>query len=123
MAGEIQNSHALVHVRLFGLLVALNFLQAAALLFSPLPGHAVEELAADPAVELVDVHGVDATLQPLVLGLETFDRLLMLPLLICVAGVERLAHPTQHLVVELQSAEQRGELLLQHFLTNIPAAA
>ena len=47
----------------------------------------------------------------------------MLPALVGVAGVQRLAHPIQHLIVELQPAEQFGELLLQHFLAHIAAAA
>jgi hypothetical protein len=33
-----------------------------------------------------------------------------------VAGVQRIAHPLQHLVVELQPAKQHGELLLQQLL-------
>jgi len=33
-----------------------------------------------------------------------------------VAGVQRIAHPLQHLVVELQPTEQHGELLLQQLL-------
>ena len=47
----------------------------------------------------------------------------MLAPLIGVAGVQRLLHPFQHLVVEPQLAEQLGELLLQHLLAHIAAAA
>jgi hypothetical protein len=39
--------------------------------------------------------------------------------LVGVAGVERLAHPIQHLVIELQSAQQPCELLFDNFLANI----
>jgi hypothetical protein len=37
--------------------------------------------------------------------------------------VQRIAHPFQHLVVELQLPEQFGELLFQCFLAHIVAAA
>jgi len=32
------------------------------------------------------------------------------------AGPQRLPHPGQHLVIELETAQQRGELLLEPFL-------
>jgi hypothetical protein len=50
------------------------------------------------------------------------DRLLMLAPLVGVAGMQRIAHPFQHLVVELQPPEQFGELRLQCFLAHILAA-
>ena len=53
---------------------------------------------------------LDAVAEALVLGLEPLDRLLVLAPLVSVAGLERLAHPVQHLVVEAQPAEQFGEL-------------
>jgi hypothetical protein len=53
------------------------------------------------------------------IGPEPLDRLLMLAPLVGVAGVQRLAHPFQHLVVELQPAQQVGELLFNNLLANI----
>jgi len=50
------------------------------------------------------------------------DRLLVLAAL-GVAGVQRIAHPIQHLVVEVQPAQEFGELLLKHLLAHIFAAA
>ena len=43
--------------------------------------------------------------------------------LIRVAGVQGLAHPGQHLVVEVEAAEQLGELSLKRLLAHILAAA
>ena len=61
--------------------------------------------------------------EPLVFGLMPLDRFLVLAPLVGVAGVQRVAHPFQHLVVELQPAEQFGELRFEHFLAHIFAAA
>ena len=61
--------------------------------------------------------------KPLVFGLKPLDRFLVLAPLVGVAGVQRVAHPFQHLVVELQPTEQFGELLLQYLLAHIAAAA
>ena len=63
------------------------------------------------------------SLKPVVFGPKPLDRLLVLAPLVGVAGVKRLPHPVQHLVVEMQPAEQFGELLLQHLLAHILAAA
>ena len=52
----------------------LDVSQAAGLLISPLTGHLVEEVPANPAVELVDIHGVNAGLEPVVLGTKSLDR-------------------------------------------------
>jgi hypothetical protein len=56
-------------------------------------------------------------------GLEPTDCLPVLPPFIGMAGMQRLAHPGEYFVVEVESAQQRGELLLQHLLADIAAAA
>jgi hypothetical protein len=53
----------------------------------------------------------------------SLDRLLVLVTFVGVAGVQRIALPFQHLVIELQLPEQFGELLFQRFLAHIVAAA
>ena len=63
------------------------------------------------------------SLEPLVFGLMPLDRLLVLAALVGVAGVQRIAHPFQHLVVEAQPAEQFGELRFERLLAHILAAA
>ncbi|MFO1153854.1 MAG: hypothetical protein U1E42_09370 [Rhodospirillales bacterium] len=103
--------------------MALDIAEAAGLLLAPLPGHFVEEVAADLAVEFVDVHGIDTGLQAIVFRAEALDRLLVLAVLVGVAGVQRLAHPFQRLVIQAQLTEHRGELMLQHLLADIRAAA
>jgi hypothetical protein len=47
-------------------------------------------------------------LDPVVLSIEA--KLLVL---VAMAGVQRIAHPLQHLVVELQKSQKFGELLFQ----------
>lgn len=61
---EFEQADALVEVGLVGVLVFADQRQALALFFAPLRGLAVKEVGVDAAVELVDVHGVDAVLQP-----------------------------------------------------------
>src|SRR3984893_17451123 len=73
-------------------------------------------------IELVDIHGVDAAAELPVFPLEPPDRFLVLTPFIAVAGVQRLTHPGQHLVIELEPAEQHGELLCQQILAHIAMA-
>ena len=63
------------------------------------------------------------SLKPLVFGLMALDRFLVLAALVGVAGVQRIAHPFQHLVVEAQPPEQFGELRFERLLAHILAAA
>jgi hypothetical protein len=58
-----------------------------------------------------------------VFALEAPDRFLVLAPFIGVAGVQGIAHPDQHLVIELEPAEQHGELLFQQLLAHIATAA
>src|SRR5271170_2665669 len=51
------------------------------------------------------------------------DRVLVLLALVGMAGVQRVAHPFQHLVVKAKPPEQFGELRFQRFLTHMLAAA
>ena len=61
--------------------------------------------------------------KPLVFGLMALDRFLVLAALVGVTGVQRIAHPFQHLVVEAKPPEQFGELRFERFLADIFAAA
>ena len=47
------------------------------------------------------------------------DRLLVLAALVSMAGVQRLAHPFQDLIIEFQPAKQLGELRFEHLLAHI----
>ena len=60
---------------------------AAILLLAPLVRHFLEERRFDDDVELVDIHGVNAILKPLILGLVPLDRFLVLAPFVGVAGV------------------------------------
>ena len=51
------------------------------------------------------------------------DRLLVLAALIGVAGVQRVAHPFQHLVIEAEPSEQFSELRFERFLAHMLPAA
>jgi hypothetical protein len=48
---------------------------------------------------------VNAILKPFVLGLVPLNGFIVLAPFVGVAGVQRVAHPSQHFVVELQPAE------------------
>jgi len=54
----------------------------AALLLTPLASELVVEVAANLAVELVDVPGINAFIEPSVFGMEAQNRVVMLPPLI-----------------------------------------
>jgi hypothetical protein len=81
------------------------------LLLALLVRHFLKEGQINQPVELVDIHGVNTILKPVVFDLMALDRFLVLAALVGVAGVKGIAHPIQHLVVELQLPEQFGELL------------
>ncbi|MGA7385005.1 MAG: hypothetical protein WBW81_10085 [Methylocella sp.] len=110
---QFENLHAFVHVGLVGILVTVDLALAAMLLLAPLSRHLVEESGVHAAVELVHVHCIEAFLEAVPFGAQPSDGFLLLPALVDVAGVERLTHPGQHLVIELESAKQHGELLFQ----------
>ncbi len=71
--GQVQQLDAFLNVGLVGDLVRRDVAQEAVLLGAPLGRLGVEEGRVDPAVELVQVHGVDAALEAAVLGLESGD--------------------------------------------------
>ena len=110
-------------VGLIGVLMALNFSLAAILLFPPLVRHFLKESRVHQPVEFVDIHCVYSILKSLVFGLVALDRFLMLLPLVGVARVERISDPFENLVVELQAAEQFGELRFERFLADVFAAA
>jgi hypothetical protein len=60
---------------------------------APLVRHPLKERRIDEPVEFIDVHGVNALIEPLVFGLMALDRFRALAPLVGVAGVQRLAHP------------------------------
>ena len=87
---QFEKLHALVHVGLVGVLVPFNLAQAAVLLVAPLVRHALEERRIDQPVELINIHGVNAVIEPLVLSLMALDRLFALAPFVGVAGVKRV---------------------------------
>jgi hypothetical protein len=82
--------------------LAHAILNAAVLLVAPLVRHSLEKGRINEAIELIDVHGVDAILKTLVFGLVAPDRLLVLATLVGMAGVQRVTHPFENLVIEFQ---------------------
>ncbi|MGB5742902.1 MAG: hypothetical protein WBM65_10850 [Sedimenticolaceae bacterium] len=97
--------------------------QALPLLLAPLRGLTVEEIGVDATVELVDVHDVDPVLQPVVLGLNPPDGILVVLLLVTVADPQGLRHPGEDLVIEAQAIEQFGKPFLQHLLPSVRLGA
>ena len=123
VAGEFEKLHAFFQIGFVGRFEPFNLAKATILFRPPLVRHLIEECRIDDAVELVDIHGVNAILKPLVFGLMALDGLLLFPPLDGVAGVKRITYPFQHLVVEVQPAQEFGELLLDHLLAHILAPA
>ena len=99
--------------------MSLDFPQASVLLLTPLGRHPVEERSVNTAVELVEIHCVDAVADPFVFGLKPLDCLLMLVPFVNMACVQRFPYPFEHFVVELELAQQIGKLLFQYLFTDI----
>jgi hypothetical protein len=68
--------------------VTVDLALQSALLLAPFPSEPVVEITADLAVELVDVHGMDAFIQSPVFSPQPLNRLLMFSALIGVASPE-----------------------------------
>ena len=52
-------------------------------------------------------------------GLLAFDRFFVFPALISVAGMKRITHPFEHVVVETKPPEQFGELRLERLFAHM----
>ena len=101
----------------------LDLAQAAVLLRAPLGGHFVEECAVYAPIQLVQLHGVDTVAEPLVLGMEPPNCLLVLAPFVGMTRAQCIADPVEDCVIEMQSAKQLGELSLQKLLANVAATA
>jgi hypothetical protein len=88
---EVEKLDAFVQIRFVGLLVPLDLALAAMLFLPPLVRHLLEERRVYHPIELVDVHGVNAIVQPVVFGLMAPDRFFVVAALVGVAGEERSA--------------------------------
>ena len=71
--GQLQQLDPFLNVGLVSGLVRRDVAQQAVLLGAPLGRLAVEKGSVDPAVELVQVHGVDAVLKAAIFSLEARD--------------------------------------------------
>ncbi len=78
VACEFENPHAIFRVGPLAPLVPVDVSLQALLVLALFAGHLVVEVATDLTVELVDIHGVDALAETLVLGLKPLDSLLVL---------------------------------------------
>src|SRR5215467_7458325 len=103
--------------------MSLDFAQATILLGAPLSGHAIKKCAVHLPVELVHVHGVHPTLKPVVFGPQPANRRLVLSLFVSVAGVERVADPSEDFLVECQLAKELREPVTDDFLADIGLVA
>ena len=93
--GKFEKLDALVHVRLLGILVPFDVVQAAILFLAPFSGHLVEKDRVHPSVELINIHRLDPLTETLVLRLKPFDRFLMFVPLVGMAGIERVTDAMQ----------------------------
>ncbi len=85
VAGHLQKADAFLEIGLVGLLVPGDLPQAAVLLRAEIGGELVEEVGIDPAIQLVDVHGVSPGLQAIIFSLEAGERRSMLGGLVVMA--------------------------------------
>ncbi|WP_309774556.1 hypothetical protein [Nitrobacter vulgaris] len=97
---QFQQSDSFGKIRFVCAPVPFDLALAAFLLFAPLVRHFFEEGRIHQSVELIDIHGVNAIVQPLRFRFKPPDRFLVLAAFVGVAGVERIAHPFQNLVIE-----------------------
>ncbi|RWK37323.1 hypothetical protein [Mesorhizobium sp.] len=81
--------------------------------------HAIIEGIVDTSVKLIQIHSLKAIFESLVLRLTPQDRLFLLTSLIGMARLERVAHPSQHFLIEMKPVEQSGKRLVQYLLPNI----
>jgi hypothetical protein len=95
--------------------VAFDLPLAAVLLFAQLVQHFLEEVLLHEPVEFADISECDRSVtcfRP-----DGAYCFFVLALLVGTAGVQRVSHPIQHLVVEFQ--QQFGELCFERILTEI----
>ena len=86
--GQFEKAHAVFEIGLVGALMALDVPEAAVLLGAPFCRHLLEESGVDVAVELVDIGGVDAVLEPVVYAAQALDGGLVLAPLVRMALVQ-----------------------------------
>src|SRR5215469_8708406 len=97
--------------------------QAAVLFRAPLGGHFVEECAVYAPIQLVQIHRVDTVTEPLVLGMEPPNCLLVLAPFVGMTRGECMADPVERLVIEMLAGLHFDELPLQYLLPDVPATA
>ena len=71
------------------------------------------------AVELVDIHGVQASLQAIMLGAQAHNGGFMLFLFVDVAFAQRLGHPGQYQIAKGQAAENFRKFLADNLFAHI----
>src|SRR5262249_406104 len=97
---KFEQPNAFLKVGSIGGLMPLDFAKTPILLRPPLGRHAIKKYCVHLAVEFVHVHGVHATLKPVVFDAQPADGRFVLALLVGVAGAERVANPGQNLVIK-----------------------
>jgi hypothetical protein len=117
--GQFEESDTLIKVALVRCLMQGDFLHQFLLLDAPLFGHLDVERVVDAAIELVDVHGMNAVLEPITFSLQAGDRVVVFLALVRVALAQAGADPLQHLVSETQSTKDLREFLGDDFFTHV----
>jgi hypothetical protein len=106
-----------------GVLVLLDLPRDLGLLSAPLGCLVIEQRLIERAVELIDVHGLDALLEPQALTLQPGHSGFVLRLVVGCAAHERLLDPLEHLVAEGDLGDQFGEFGLQRLLARVREGA
>jgi len=116
---ELEDLDPRIHVGLAGGVVGGDPVADLFPLVTPLGGLPVEELDRGPPVELVEVHRIESALDPLRLGLQWRDRLLVETALLVVALAGRVLDPLDDLFIELKDAQSFRELLVEDLLGDV----
>jgi hypothetical protein len=116
---EFEKPYTLIHVRLIRPLMLFDFAQDVRLFGTPRTAFLIKKCLGDGAVELIDIHGVQAMLKLLILLLERGDHLVMVALGVAVAGLECSDHPGQHGAIEADRLERQAKLRRNVLLADI----
>ena len=101
VSGEFKKFDTLGHVGLVRRLVLFDGSKARGMLASPVGRHAVERCCSDAAIQLIDIHRVQAVLQSGILGLEALDDFVVGVPFVLVALSQGRPHPVEHLRIEM----------------------
>ncbi|HVD02347.1 MAG TPA: hypothetical protein VNG93_14595 [Candidatus Dormibacteraeota bacterium] len=119
LACHLQNSGSVGDLATVGLPVLMDGLGYTVLLVSPVRRHAVEVGGGDPPVQLVEIHGVEALLDDVVLRLKPRDGFIVELLLVDIALAQSGGQVFQRRLREGHAVEQCRDVTLDDLLPRV----